>query len=103
MYQFSQFNIKAPSKGFEGDKIKMERVLNREILVHEYKIEKSKVKSYQDRGSERCLYMQISINDVKHVLFTGSTCLIEQIEQVPKSNFPFVTTIVKDNQRLMFT
>jgi hypothetical protein len=103
MYDFSQFNIKAPSKGFEGDKIKMERILNREIVVHDYKLENSKVKSFQERGSERCLHLQISLNGEKHVLFTGSACLIEQIEQVPRSNFPFKTTIVKDNQRVMFT
>ncbi len=103
MYKFSQFDIKAPAKSFVGDKIKMERILNREIVIHEYKLESSKVKSYQERGSDKCLYLQISLNDQKYVLFTGSVCLIEQIEQVPKSNFPFTATIVKDNQRLIFT
>ncbi len=100
MYQFNQFNIKAPSKGFEGDKIKIERILNREIVVHDFKIEKSKVKTYQE---DRCLHVQISLNGQKHVLFTGSACLIEQIEQVSKSNFPFTTTIIKDNQKFIFT
>jgi hypothetical protein len=103
MYSFKQFNIKAPAKGFEGDKIKMERILNREIVVHAYKIETSKVKTYQERGSDKCLHLQISLNGQKYVLFTGSGCLIEQIAQVPESNFPFTTTIVKDNQRVMFT
>lgn len=38
MNSFSQFNIKAPEKGFEGDKIKMSKVLNREIVIHDFKI-----------------------------------------------------------------
>jgi len=47
MNTFSQFNIKVESQAFEGDKIKMSRILNREIVVHHFKLEDSKVKSFQ--------------------------------------------------------
>ena len=82
-----------PDRGFEGDKIKMERILNREIVIH----------AFRDRGSDKCLYIQISFNNEMHVIFTSSTCLIEAIKQVPADKFPFITTIIKTNDRFMFT
>ena len=92
-----------PDKGFEGDKIKMEKILNREIVVHAYKLEESKVKVYRDRGSDKCLYLQISFNNEMYVIFTSSSCLIEAIRQIPADKFPFITIIIKENQRLRFT
>lgn len=103
MNRFSQFNIKSPQKGFEGDKVKIERILNKEIIIHEYRIEESKIKAYRERGSEKCLYLQISVNDELHVVFTSSAALIDMISQVPQSGFPFMTVIIKENGRLKFT
>jgi hypothetical protein len=103
MNRFSQFNIKIPERGFEGDKIKISRVLNREIVVHHYKIEDSKVKVYQEKGSGKCLHLQISFNNEMHVLFTGSRVLIESIKQIPENQFPFTTTIIEENSRFIFT
>lgn len=96
MYQFKDFRIKNESNGFEGDKIKIERILNREITVHEHRIEQSKFKG-------RCLWLQISIGQQKHVVFTGSENLMQQIAQVPDDGYPFNTTIIKDNERYKFT
>lgn len=100
MNSFKQFNIKAPERGFEGDKIKISKVLNREIVVHRFKIEDSKVFK---KGADKCLHLEIAINGNKHVLFTGSTGLLEAIKQVPAEGFPFKTTIVEENDRYMFT
>jgi hypothetical protein len=101
MNSFSQFNIKATSKGFEGDKIKISKILNREIVIHDFKIEDSKV--FKERGSGKCLHLQISINEKKHVVFTSSSGLIETILQVPESGFPFKTNIIEENDRFIFT
>jgi hypothetical protein len=101
MNSFKQFNVKAPSKGFEGDKIKMSKILNREIVVHDFKLEPSKV--FGDRGSGKCLHLQISFNNEMHIIFTGAGGLIDMIEQVPKSGFPFSTTIVQEGDRFLFT
>lgn len=101
MNSFSQFNIQATTKGFEGDKIKMSKILNREIIVHHYKIEDSKV--FKDKGSGKCLHLQISVNDEKHIVFTSSSVLIEMVQQVPATEFPFSTTIVEENDRFKFT
>ena len=101
MNSFSQFNIKTSVKGFEGDKIKMSKILNREIVVHHFKIEDSKV--FKERGSGKCLHLQISFNKEKHIVFTSSSGLIETIQQVPENGFPFSTTIIEENDRYIFT
>lgn len=101
MKNFSQFNIKPVTKGFEGDKIKMSKILNREIVVHHFKIEDSKV--FKDKGSGKCLHLQISVSNEKHIIFTSSNGLIEAIQQVPENGFPFTTIIVEENERYLFT
>ncbi len=101
MNKFSQFNIKIASKGFEGDKIKISKILNKEIEVYYYKIEDSKV--FRERGTGKCLQLQISFNNEKHVIFTSSSGLIEAIQQIPEKGFPFTTTIIKETDRFKFT
>jgi hypothetical protein len=103
MNRFSQFNIKPPAKGFEGGKIKMSRILNKEIVVHDFKIEESKVAAFREKGSGKCLYLQISFDNEMHIVFTSGTGLIETIQLVPKAQFPFTTTIVEENDRYKFT
>ena len=97
MKKFSQLNIKISDRGFIGDKIKMQKLLNREITVHHYVISDSKV------FKGKCLKMQITLSETKHILFTGANGLIEAIIQVPDSSFPFITTIVEENGRFIFT
>lgn len=99
MKDFKDFGIKPIQQGLIGDKIKMERILNKEITVFDYRIVDSKF----EKGNGKCLHLQIGVGDNKHVLFTGSTVLQETIERVPKSEFPFKATIVKENDRYEFT
>lgn len=101
MNSFSQFDTKITTKGFDGDKVKMAKILDREIIVHHFKIEDSKI--YKERGSGKCLKLQITFNDEKHIVFTSGICLIEVIQQIPEDGFPFTTTVVKENERLKFT
>jgi hypothetical protein len=101
MQKFNQFNIKPTSKGFEGDKIKMSKILNKEIVVHDFKVEDSKC--FKDRGNGKCLHLQVSINGDKHIIFTSATGLIEIIQQVPVDGFPFSTTIIQEGERYLFT
>lgn len=97
MKKFRDFNIQIETNTFIGDKIKISKVLNRKITVHTFKIEASKF------NNGKCLYLQIDLEGVKHIVFTGSTVLTEMIKQVPTEGFPFETTIVEDNERYMFT
>lgn len=99
MHSFKDFNIKPQAKSFEGDKIKIDRILNKPIVVVEYKIDNSKY----EKGNGKCLCIQILVDNSKRILFTGSVNLMEMIDKVPKENFPFMTTIVKENERFEFT
>ena len=99
MKKFSEFGIAPTINSLVGDKIKIERILNREITVTDFRIEDSK---YGDAGS-KCLYIQFNMGGQQHVVFTGSKPLIETIQLVPKSSFPFVTTIIKVDQRYEFS
>jgi len=98
MHSFSDFGIKPQTAALRGDKIKIERVLNTQIVVEVFRIEKSKVKD-----GTQCLYMQIIIDNDTRVIFSGSTCLIEMIQRIPKEKFPFTTKIIKQENRLEFT
>lgn len=100
MKSFDQFNIKITSQSFVGDKIKMSKILNREIVVHHFKIDDSKCFK---GGSAKCLKLQISVKEENHIIFTSSSGLLEMIQQVPEDGFPFTTTIVEENERFKFT
>lgn len=99
MKSFSELGIQAPKKGLEGDKIKIDRILNRQITVHDYRIVPSK---FAEKGNGNRLDLQISIGESKHVVFTGSTALMDVIERIPKDEFPFTATIIKENERFEF-
>lgn len=98
MNKFKDFNIKPQLNSFTGDKINVDRILNTEIEVLQFKIEESKKKI-----GTKFLTLQIEKSGIKHVVFTGSTVLINMIQQVPEDKFPFKTTIVKESGHLEFT
>jgi hypothetical protein len=98
MKNFKEMGIKVAARAFVGDSIKMDRILNRPITVHHYKITDSNKKM----GTE-CLHLQITVDGQLRVLFTGATALLEAIRQVPAEDFPFLTTIIKQNERSEFT
>lgn len=97
MKKFSDFNIVISTNAFTGDKVRISKILNKKITVHAFKLEPSK------HFKNECLHLQIEENGKMHVCFSGSTKLIEQIQQVPKSGFPFEATIEEDNGMYLFT
>ena len=99
MNEFKNFKIQPKTATFTGDKIKIERILNTKIIVHDYKIEKSKQKE-----NTQLLTLQIEKTcGTKHIIFTGSTILIQMIQEVKKEDLPFQSTIVKNNEYFEFT
>ncbi|MFN4249292.1 MAG: hypothetical protein ACK4EY_16310 [Flavipsychrobacter sp.] len=101
MIQFKDLGISADLRAFTGEKIKIDRIINKSISVHDFKIEESK---FNDKGNGKCLYMQIEVDGAKRVVFTGSTVLMEILQKVDKSHLPFQTIIEKDNDgRFFFT
>ncbi len=102
MYKFEQFDIESvQSKVFVGNKIGMGQVLNREIEIHHFKIEPSK---YPKPNNDQCIYMQIALKGTKHILFSASMGLLNQIRQVDEKKFPFTTTIIeREDKCLLFS
>lgn len=103
MNRFSQFDIKVPEKGLTGNKIKITKILNKEIVIHHFKVVDSKIEEFKKKGTGKCLHMQISFNNEMHVVFTSGTALIEVIQQIPLDKFPFASTIIEENDRYIFT
>lgn len=98
--KFKDFGIKQSTNCLSGDKIKMSKILNKEIIVTGFKIEQSK---YPEKGNGKCLYIEILHNGNPHVVFTGSVGLQEAIQKIRKEDFPFSTTIIQENERNEFT
>jgi hypothetical protein len=101
MNNFKDFDITRNTKRFVGEKVKMYNIVDKPIIVYAFKIEDSKC--FQNRGTGKCLSLQISLNNVKHIIFTSATGLIDSIKQIPENKFPFNTTIVQDNKRFEFS
>lgn len=98
MFNFRDLGITPKENQFNGKKIEIDDILNTEISVHGFKIEDSKKKQ-----GTKYLTLQIEIELIKRVVFTGSKNLMDLISQVPKDKFPFKTTIKKNDKRLEFT
>lgn len=98
MNNFKDFKIKAELSTFTGEKIKIDKLLNAEISILGYKIEDSKVKP-----GTKLLILHLEKKGTKHVLFSGSTILMQMIKQVPEDKYPFKTTIIKESEHLEFT
>lgn len=96
MKKFSDF---ANEDILEGDKKKINDIVNKEIIVRGYSINDSK---YSDNQSGKYLTLQFEIDKVKYIVFTGSEVLIEQIEKY-KDEIPFLTIIRKINKYYSFT
>ena len=97
MHKFSDF---ADEEQLAGQKIKIADVIDKEIVVKNYRITGSK---YSDKTTKKqCLTLQIEIEGKAYVLFTGSTVLIGQCEKY-KDEMPFITTIQKIDRFYSFT
>lgn len=97
MNHFKDLGI-ATNKIFEGKSIDIEQVFNIPIVVLDFKIGPSKTKP----GTE-CLTLHIELNQINHIIWTGSSVLMDDIQKVAKDQFPFMTTIVKVGKYFKFT
>lgn len=96
--QFKKFSVFARDKlPMPGDKKYMNDILNRQIVVTDFRISNSKKKNGTD-----CLQIQFLMDGQVCVTFTGSAVLIDQIQTV-RDNIPFQTTIVKIDKYYTFS
>ena len=85
------------TKVFDGDKKKIEDILNQEILVLDFKVKNSK-----KRQDSLYATIHFKMNDINHIVFTGSSILISQLEKY-KDNLPFYTVLKKIDRYYTFT
>ena len=95
--KFSDLGIKVEIDSLLGEKIKIAKVIGKEIIIKDFKVRASKFEKCKD-----CLTIQIEIGGEDKVIFTGSGVLKKQIEQVKKEDFPFIATILVINETYQF-
>ena len=99
--KFTDLGIKEDVKAFQGDKISIDRVINTQVTILDYRIETSK---YPDKRNGKRLDLSIKMpNGEQRIAWTGSINLQNTIQKVPTTDFPFTTTIVKLDKLLKFT
>jgi hypothetical protein len=96
MKRFSEF---AEDTVLDGNKKRIDDILNKEIIILNYRIKTSR---YSEHKDGKYLTLQIEIENEKFVIFTGSEVLIEQIERYA-SELPFVAIIRKINKYYTLT
>ena len=90
--RFSDFA--EPGGPLEGKKVRIDDVTNLEILLLTFRMKESK---YQKSSAKDCLTIQFEYPDKpgeKHVIFTGSNVLIDQLKKY-EDRLPFLATIKK--------
>lgn len=93
MKKFSDF--KKDVKYLDGEPIKIEDVIDKEILVLDHAIFNSKY------NNDECLKIKFKLNEKEYVLNTGSKILREQINE-DVEEFPFFAKIIKKNNYFKF-
>jgi hypothetical protein len=88
MKRFSDF---ADENILDGDKKAIEDILNKEIIILNYRIRESR---YSDNRDGKYLTLQVEIDGKRYVIFTGSDVLVEQLKRY-SNQLPFVSTIRK--------
>ena len=100
MKKFSE--IEQGSGKMEGTKLHIDQILNRKIRLQAYEVGASK------HNAEQCLTIQYEIEEdvpveggqskkewIKHITFTGSKALINQLEGTVAEDFPVEAKIIK--------
>ena len=85
------------TKSFEGNKKKIEEILNQEILVIDFKVKDSK----HHRDSQY-VTIQFKLDNDTFILFNGSRVLVEQLEKY-KDNIPFYAAIKRIDKYYTFS
>lgn len=98
MQRFSDFSQE--DQPLDGEKRRIDELINVEITVIGERIRESRFKD--EPGRRRYMALQVEIDGVRYVAFTGSEVLITQIEKY-RDKIPFVTTIKKIERYYTFS
>ena len=83
MDEIPEFNTLVENKVIDGDKVRIDDILNKEIVVTAFHISTSK---YKDKGCGYCVKVQFYYLDdtskTKRIFFSGSGVIKDQLEEV---------------------
>lgn len=96
MKRFSDF---AKEAILNGDKIKIDDILNKEIKIIGCSIKDSR---YSKNKTGKYLTLQVELEEERYIIFTGSDVLIDQIKKY-ESEIPFLVIVRKINRYYSFT
>lgn len=99
MKKFSDFSSEGDV--FDGEKVKLATLLDKEICILQYKIRRSK---YQDKHENYAIvqFTDTGENGEHKIFFTGSGVVMEQLEKYEDA-LPFQTTLKKIDKYLMLS
>jgi hypothetical protein len=92
--RFSDFNTHPAA--LEGEKISITQIVGREILITAYRVLEGKFQT------EKCLMLQLELDGVQYVAFSGSRILRDQLVEY-EARLPFFSTIKKINRFMTLT
>lgn len=91
MTTFNQLNVQKIVRPFEGDKISIDELVNKDINLLDFEICNSTKKE-----NSKYLRLQVLYEGKKRYLSTGGKFLIDILSQVQKSDLPIETKIMKN-------
>lgn len=94
MQRFSEF---AEEENFDGDKIPISDILNKEVTVLRFRVGDSK-----KREGTKYITIQVEVDGKHRVVFTGSEVLYNQLMKY-QEHLPFIAIIRKINDFYSFT
>jgi len=94
-----KFSDIAKEQILDGDKVRIDDIINTEITILKYAIKESR---YSKNKSGDYLTIQIEKDGKRYVIFTGSDVLIDQLKQYGEQ-LPFIATIRKINRYYSLT
>lgn len=94
LHKFKDF---ADEDSFEGKKIRIDELLDKDIQVISFKVTPSK-----HNDDKECTTIQLRVDGVPFVLFTGSEVLKNQLQKYA-DKLPFEATIKKIKSYYTFT
>lgn len=83
MENIPNFGDLVESRPLDGDKLKIDGILDKPIIVTGFRIGKSK---FNHKGTEYCttlqFYFENDENQTKYIIFSGSSVIAEQVEEI---------------------
>ncbi len=92
-----RFGDFAEEEAFDGDKLRLDEILNKEILVTGFRIKES-----HQKKDTQYLTIHFELDGTQHVTFTGSSVLMDQLRKY-ESHLPFFAVIKKINRHYTFS